>query len=633
MSVEIQRQRAGVCAAIFADELNDFYGGTPFVEVVTIDNDFDITITYDVTPSAQNLTDLDTLLVAHDCSLIDDEDTLAEPMTFDVYNDTGFNIPSHTPVYITGFNTLNNLPTIAPADASDPLKMPAIGIVCRFDVENATTGLIVYAGPANLIDTSGYVVGDELYVPSGGGLITTTRPIGTDLVQKIAEVVRVDAINGITHVFGVGRPNDLPNLPTNNIWIGDTNAVPQPSTLSLEVLSDVTNPLTPTNNQVLQYNGIDWVAASVPSITIADLPVAQIRRSTTWTIPESSADVSFDVIDVENLPTTIDVFDDKHIDIKENGLYRVIFTGYVLQPSGTTTVCIKEVSSSTITLPGTYYTLDQQQALDWSQYGYPEDHEVVPIVINTEVNLSAGDRIEVELVKTGKASVLQPHAVFSVTKLQGVKGDAGSDGAMGPAGGSTVEVQENDLQVSTNVGTINFEGDVSVVDNGSGKTTIIVTGGGSGASSQQITGFDSILSEPMLFLTDTTRANKELSVEVTNLMWAESELSDNDWVQIGHASDADSGYVMPYDGTIIRVTGNCENVKSSTCDIDLYINSIDSGSLLQFSSGSNNEQNIVHTDKNIDFSAGDKLRLRADRVSGENLKDTLVEIWVKWRKV
>jgi len=134
--------------------------------------------------------------------------------------------------------------------------------------------------------------------------------------------------------------------------------------------------------------------------------------------------------------------------------------------------------------------------------------------------------------------------------------------------------------------------------------------------------------QTLLAFTDATRS-KTLSVETHTFQWAENTVGNNDWIQIGNASDADSGWVMPFDGTIVGMTAYCEDAGGATFDIDLYINGADNGAVAVLTG-----TDVSDTDPtlDIDFSAGDKLRLRGDRTAGGgSLGDTNVALLVKWR--
>ena len=113
------------------------------------------------------------------------------------------------------------------ADYNDPAKMPAIGLIKEDSIAVNGQGHAIMVGDIKGYNTqaAGWSINDPLYV-DGAGVLTNTRPTGSGLVQKIANVGSV-ANNGQIVVVGAGRSNDLPNIPTDNIWVGDINGVPQ----------------------------------------------------------------------------------------------------------------------------------------------------------------------------------------------------------------------------------------------------------------------------------------------------------------------------------------------------------------------------------------------------------------------
>src|SRR5210317_1006115 len=128
-----------------------------------------------------------------------------------VKNTSGAPMTRGQAVYVTGSNG-NNTFQIELADASDPTKMPAIGIVYE-DIPINGQGAVVTFGRANGISgISGYTNGDTLYVASGtpGGL-TNVKPYGVDLdlIQNIGVIVNHNS--GVMFVTGIGRSNDIPN--------------------------------------------------------------------------------------------------------------------------------------------------------------------------------------------------------------------------------------------------------------------------------------------------------------------------------------------------------------------------------------------------------------------------------------
>src|SRR5210317_1982432 len=128
-----------------------------------------------------------------------------------VKNTSGEPMTKGEAVHVTGSNG-NNTFQIGLADASDPTKMPAIGIVYE-DIPINGQGAVVTFGRANGIDgISEFTNGDTLYVASGtpGGL-TNVKPYGVDLdlIQNVGVVVNNNS--GVMFVTGIGRSHDIPN--------------------------------------------------------------------------------------------------------------------------------------------------------------------------------------------------------------------------------------------------------------------------------------------------------------------------------------------------------------------------------------------------------------------------------------
>jgi len=138
-----------------------------------------------------------------------------------------------------------------------------------------------------------------------------------------------------------------------------------------------------------------------------------------------------------------------------------------------------------------------------------------------------------------------------------------------------------------------------------------------------------INSQPMLTLIDTTRLNKVLSVAESNLIFSENKLNDNDWIQIGNANDADASYIAEFDGTLVYASAHCESTGGNSKEIHFYIGAADSATLGTLVAGTNVSFNNVTA--NVDFSQGDRLRVRAQNGSGGDIQDTVVKLTLKWR--
>lgn len=138
-------------------------------------------------------------------------------------NTTGSTISKGTPVYVVGYS--GNQVLIAPAEANNSAKMPAIGLV-DYDIGHNNNGHFTILGVARNIDTTGYAVNETLYVGATGGL-TNIRPTGaTTLIQNIGKVVNVGN-NGEILVMGPGRSNDVPNtlVARTGLYTNDANGI------------------------------------------------------------------------------------------------------------------------------------------------------------------------------------------------------------------------------------------------------------------------------------------------------------------------------------------------------------------------------------------------------------------------
>ena len=138
-------------------------------------------------------------------------------------NNTGSLISKGTPVYVVGYS--GNRVLIAPAEANNSAKMPAVGLLDA-DIDDSHNGHYTILGVAKNLNTSGYAVNETLYVGATGGL-TNVRPTGaTTLIQNIGKVVNVGT-NGEILVMGPGRSNDVPNTITarTGLYTNDANGI------------------------------------------------------------------------------------------------------------------------------------------------------------------------------------------------------------------------------------------------------------------------------------------------------------------------------------------------------------------------------------------------------------------------
>jgi len=146
-------------------------------------------------------------------------------------NTSGGTITVGTPVYQIGTVGATATIEVAPANALISAgNYPAIGLL-KTTLGNNDIGFVVITGALTNIITSpidGVVptTGDTVYLKSGGGL-TLTKPTGEgNAIQNMGLVGKVSTgTSGSITVSSIMRANDVPNLPTGRIWVGDGNTL------------------------------------------------------------------------------------------------------------------------------------------------------------------------------------------------------------------------------------------------------------------------------------------------------------------------------------------------------------------------------------------------------------------------
>ena len=129
-----------------------------------------------------------------------------------------------TPVYVSDEQE-SGKPIVSKADSDGTDTYPAIGLLFT-DLAAGAEGHAVGGGIISGLDTSGYAVGDALYLSSTPGVLTNTRPTATaEKVQKVAVVARSHASAGTVIVMGAGRTNDIPNdlVTLTGVPLGDSD--------------------------------------------------------------------------------------------------------------------------------------------------------------------------------------------------------------------------------------------------------------------------------------------------------------------------------------------------------------------------------------------------------------------------
>jgi hypothetical protein len=140
-------------------------------------------------------------------------------VVFDVRNASGVDIARGDAVYIAGHS--GNKVLVAKADANATGQHPSFGLANSAMLNNSD-GTVLTHGEMLNVDTSSFSVGDTLYLSETAGELTATRPSSSaTAVQNIGKVARSDSNNGIIVVAGSGRENDVPNLDSGHVFIGN----------------------------------------------------------------------------------------------------------------------------------------------------------------------------------------------------------------------------------------------------------------------------------------------------------------------------------------------------------------------------------------------------------------------------
>jgi hypothetical protein len=137
-----------------------------------------------------------------------------------VRNASGGQLTAGTAVYATGSVGGTDRITVAACDPTDPLKMPAIGVLETTLAQNGD-GDAVILGELRPFNTNSYQLNDQLYVGAGGAMVATIPASGE--VQQVGSVVRVNVNTGtilvntgaaMARVGFTGAYADLSGLPS-----------------------------------------------------------------------------------------------------------------------------------------------------------------------------------------------------------------------------------------------------------------------------------------------------------------------------------------------------------------------------------------------------------------------------------
>jgi hypothetical protein len=133
-----------------------------------------------------------------------------------VKNVSGGSLSKGTPVYQVGVSGLTI--TVGAARADDPVKV-AIGVLDEALADEAE-GRMLVLGEIKGVNTNSFATGDRIYLGATGGY-TDVVPTGTNFIQFLGVVNRIDASNGSGFITGTLTPDPVKyETGAASIWTG-----------------------------------------------------------------------------------------------------------------------------------------------------------------------------------------------------------------------------------------------------------------------------------------------------------------------------------------------------------------------------------------------------------------------------
>ena len=322
-------------------------------------------------------------------------------------------ITAGTPVYISGWNVGAAVVEVEEADSSAAATMPAIGIA-NTTITSAATGDVISSGKVSSIDTSTWTENDALYVSETTGTLTDTRPTtAAALIQSVARVVYVNVINGVIQVIGAGRSNDVPNLTTNTLWMGNGSNVATETAVagidSTAIHDNVAGEISAiTAKGTIAYDDLviieDSAAANVKkSVKVEDIldlmPYLAFDNTGGQNLP-SNASAARVNLDTENIAHGNYALSGDRITVTRGGIYLI-----------TTKVSVDFTGDYT-TLRGTFWAQVQvngaavAQAKHWTYWR--EVTDITSVGGSTPVRLAASDIVDMYFASAAAITATHP---------------------------------------------------------------------------------------------------------------------------------------------------------------------------------------------------------------------------------
>lgn len=224
-----------------------------------------------------------------------------------VYNADSVTINKGQPVYLFGANGANPSVKLA-SNIGDTASATTYGLANE-NIAAGATGEIVTQGLIKGVNTATYAAGNQLYLGSTAGTLTTTKPYGANHLVYIGVVTSVNAVSGriLVNVQNGYEIDELHGVDVNHtLALAGNHYLRYTGTLWQNVVLDISHDTSPQLGGDLDVNN-----RKITSVT--SLPVAieagvngNVTLTTTGTgdINLSAAATGKVVIDGLNWPTT-----------------------------------------------------------------------------------------------------------------------------------------------------------------------------------------------------------------------------------------------------------------------------------------------------------------------------------------
>ena len=304
--------------------------------ISNIGTSVDVNLTLNTVPVAKGGTGLTAVGTSHQVPTVNEAGTALEykdaTIIETVKNNTASTILKGTPLHATGWNEAEEVPEVAPANATNGATdlMPCIGLA-ENDIPAGQIGHSLIVGVLDEIGTISYGVdvGDVLYVAPGGGL-TGTRPTGTNIIQPVAVILKLAGSGaGVLQVATVSQGASMPNVNTGEIIVGDSTNIGQSVAMTGEVS--------------ISKAGVTEVTGIAGNVSIQGYSPLITKSDASFTIESdvfgktilctAAGTTSISITDIENYPIGSEV---ELVNFKDAGSVKVQGAGSTSLGGGTT---------------------------------------------------------------------------------------------------------------------------------------------------------------------------------------------------------------------------------------------------------------------------------------------------------